>query len=415
MDGLTGRLMKNYERDERGMHAGFFRQSVAFHIQNDYIDKCQPIDIKGEYVVEGQRNTDSALIYDAKDKKTGERFCFKVLKPLDGVRNTKRKKDQGDNEDEKERLKCLIRGLDANRMHAPGVVLGISCLKEHIEGKSFFCEKFYRELKLEDVKRELREVLAYGKQYALVMRYLADECRLEVLLESGSLDSQTAMNMLAQQVADKHKLLKEAPLNKRDEFIFLSKKLRDNGDLLNKIDCIRVKDESIKNVIRKLEICLKAKKEIFKERRDNKCIKRCHGDLKPGNLWLSPALPLQSAKLLALDCIDFNRPDFYYIDTLCDVAMLAITLEHSFTLRLGKEKARGLVEVFLDDYLEYMEEEKEKVLFLLDYYMAEKAIVCAYTSYNDGQTFYVVEQYLELASMHAERLTEYLPVFAQIR
>src|SRR5205807_9328190 len=72
--------------------------------------------------------------------------------------------------------------------------------------------------------------------------------------------------------------------------------------------------------------------ELFKRRYQNGHIKRCHGDLKATNLWVRPAqtiflgLKKYPQQLLALDCIDFN-PEFCHIDTLSDVAMLAIDIE----------------------------------------------------------------------------------------
>jgi hypothetical protein len=85
--------------------------------------------------------------------------------------------------------------------------------------------------------------------------------------------------------------------------------------------------------------------------------------------------------------------------------MLAIHLELSFSLRLGEEKGQKLIKYFLDVYLEYVGEDAKKAWPLLDYYMAEKAIVCAYTSnVYDHLPLEVMDGYLNLALMHAKRL-----------
>jgi hypothetical protein len=88
--------------------------------------------------------------------------------------------------------------------------------------------------------------------------------------------------------------------------------------------------------------------------------------------------------------------------------MLAVNLEHSFVHRLGKEEGQKLLQHFLRVYLVYAHENYEKLCPLLEYYMAEKAIVCAYTSHHyDHLSFNVARLYLELAFMHVEKLNAY--------
>ena len=142
-------------------------------------------------------------------------------------------------------------------------------------------------------------------------------------------------------------------------------------------------------------------------------IKRCHGDLKAANLWVCPPDNDSQAqeRLIPLDCVDFN-PEFCNIDTLSDVAMLAIDLE----MRLGNpvgngnEKLSGqqLARHFLHTYLK-ASGESETVWPLLEYYMTEKAMVCAYMSVQYDGLPTLGEKYLEVVLTHAKELAKYLP------
>lgn len=106
-------------------------------------------------------------------------------------------------------------------------------------------------------------------------------------------------------------------------------------------------------------------------------IKRCHGDLKATNLWVSPGGMLPR-KLFALDCIDFN-PDFCQIDTLSDIAMLAVSIQQVMT-ESGGSDGKELTLHFLEAYCQEMRESDACVQALLKYYMTEKAMVCSYVS-----------------------------------
>jgi len=163
--------------------------------------------------------------------------------------------------------------------------------------------------------------------------------------------------------------------------------------------------------------------ELFTQRYQNSHIKRCHGDLKATNLWVRPAKTLffglkkYPQQLLALDCIDFN-PEFCHIDTLSDVAMLAVDIEMHFTNWTGAYKdleyAQNFANVFLDRYLREIQEYSMDAWPLLRYYMTEKAMVCAYVSIlYDGQPE-LGERYLDIAYVHAQQLGKPIESSAQV-
>ena len=155
----------------------------------------------------------------------------------------------------------------------------------------------------------------------------------------------------------------------------------------------------------------------FEQRHKGNYIKRCHGDLKATNLWICPkksyffGLTKSPQQLIALDCVDFN-PDFCHIDTLSDVAMLAIDLEMHLSdcsdQDMNTHCGQKLPKHFLFTYLRAAQENSEVAWPLLEYYMTEKAMVCAYVSILYDKLPDHGEKYLNIALIHAQRLKKML-------
>jgi aminoglycoside phosphotransferase family enzyme len=108
--------------------------------------------------------------------------------------------------------------------------------------------------------------------------------------------------------------------------------------------------------------------------------------------------------LLALDCIDF-RPEFCYIDTLSDIAMLAIDIElyvaNTPGRTTGNPAGKALAAYFLESYLEQAQEQHSNVWRLLKYYMLEKAMIGTYGSILNDKQIEVGKQYFYLAYRQA--------------
>ena len=147
--------------------------------------------------------------------------------------------------------------------------------------------------------------------------------------------------------------------------------------------------------------------ELFEQRYQEGHIKRCHGDLKSTNLWVRPKRRKSLQQLLTLDCVDF-RPDFCHIDTLSDVAMLAIDIEQHLVNLPGKgvnrQEGKELTQHFLNVYLERVHEKSEVALPLLEYYMTEKSMVCAYMSILYDALLPLGKKYLDVALTHSQKL-----------
>ena len=252
-------------------------------------------------------------------------------------------------------IQYLLEGLVYNLRCAPGVYLGIAYLGG--EGLSESAQTFQRG-RLTVFPRESR--LANG-EYALVMKWLDTEWRLDKRLyaERDPLATQEGMEFVAREVASLHKKARISSLGiglpesiaKKLEFNqmwfkkALGKLYRDS----EVVDSYRRRiDDLMGNACADLE-------QVFEKRYHQGHVRRCHGDLKLANLWIKPASGKSSQRLLALDCIDFN-PDFCHIDTLSDLAMLAVDLQNHL-----RQEDNYLVEVFTSTYFREMKENEEEV------------------------------------------------------
>jgi len=258
-----------------------------------------------------------------------------------------------------------------------------------------------------------------GVKYALIMQRLNRHWHLDYQLGQSKSGKGVSLDFLAKEIAQMHKRLEKSPANYGTHEGILSK-LKLNCELfleaLGKLS--NGKDNLIKYgwITKLMTQSCRAYEDLFRRRHQNGHIHRCHGDLKSTNLWVRPAktiffgLMKYPQQLLALDCIDFN-PEFCHIDTLSDIAMLAIDIEmHSLDKRYVAEDmdyGQGFAYYFLNSYLRDYGQD-EDAWPLLQYYMTEKAMVCAYVSILYDGLPALGEKYLDIASAHARQLQEFL-------
>src|SRR3989440_749397 len=301
----------------------------------------------------------------------------------------------------------LLEGLEFNRKFAKDVYLGIASVE--VSKNKIKRGRLIEHPALNSLKKSRAE-------YALVMMCLKENWRLDYHLCQSRLGKDVSIDFIAKEVAQMHRQLENSPGNYGMPKS-ISLKLNLNSELF--LEALRELSNG-QNYISKygwISECMSQAciiySELFRRRYQNCHIKRCHGDLKATNLWVHPAKTLffglkkYPQQLLALDCIDFN-PEFCHIDTLSDVAMLAVDIEMHFTNWTGAHKdleyAQNFANVFLDRYLREMQEYSMDVWPLLRYYMTEKAMVCAYVSIlYDGQPD-LGERYLDIAYVHAQQL-----------
>ena len=304
------------------------------------------------------------------------------------------------------RADYLLEGFEFNRRFAPGVYLGITPVKLSKDPRKILRGKL--------IENPDQTKLRKGVEYALVMKRLPGVWRLDRQL-CQNIGTAEGMKFLAKEVACMHKKLEKSLLGKGKPECIASK-LALNRQLfeeaLRSLPSDHFTDNYIENyrwIGNVMDRACNIYTPYFKQRYENGHIKRCHGDLKATNLWIRPKKRSgeELQELIALDCVDFN-PDFCHIDTLSDVAMLAIDIETLLTdlsdkspgMRFGQK----LAEHFLYTYLEKAKERSEAAWSLLEYYMTEKSMVCAYVSILYDNLPEQGKRYLDVARNHAQKL-----------
>ncbi len=312
----------------------------------------------------------------------------------------------------------FIEGLKFNRRFAPDVYLGLAAvITRNEKEREVRCGRL--------ISKPRRHQLKDDRKYVLVMNRLDETARLDYQLDNEKIGNIQGMEFLAEAIANMHRYLDQSPSGMSTP-ANLSEKLHFNRQKFMKaLHEVRKKEEfatfrqrisrkvmhSLMTTGKSLEQLADAYKHVFENRIQAKKIRRCHGDLKTTNLWLNRIADSMQHQVLFLDCVDFN-PNFYHIDTLSDVAMMAVDLEMRLAYPLDDSNSppdsKKLVKHFLHTYLR-VTEESEAVWPLLEYYMTEKAMVCAYMSILFDRLSSLGEKYLDVVLIHSQKLADYLP------
>lgn len=312
-------------------------------------------------------------------------------------------------------INYLLEGFEFNLRFAPDIYLGIVPVELSNDKKNILRGRL--------IEKPEKCQLKTGVEYALMMRRLEEKYRLDFQLKQRGkgIATRAGMEFLAREVALMHVQLDQSPHYIGGSVSILSK-LKINIELfdeaLNKSPNGYKHLEKYKWISNFMMQACKTYTNYFEQRREENHIRRCHGDLKATNLWIFPekrayflGMMKRSQQLIALDCVDFN-PDFCHIDTLSDVAMLAIDLEmhvtKSFDKSIDNYHGQKLAKHFLHSYLREIRETSIIAWPLLEYYLTEKGMVCAYVSILYDNHSEQGEKYLNIALIHARRLEKML-------
>lgn len=354
--------------------------------------------------------------------KTGHK-CIKLWRPL--------KNEIYDTVDPNKNNTYTLQGLAFNQKVAPGVYLGIAPIVSDFHD-------YARTIKLGSLISKPTEAdIQDDKRYALVMRFLNQKWRLDQQIGRHSLPSKDDIKFLALQIADMQEQTQSVSsdhgsLEKLHEKWNLNKKYL--KEALNHPSVAKLKNNtkesmpiSIDNVdsfAQIMEQALKVYANGFSER--SQCLKHCHGDLKTNNLWLIPKVCSEigntqknypkprwrNKQLIALDCIDFN-PLFSYIDPLSDAAMLIMDLEELLSSLTKTDLPKKCTHMFLEEYLAHAIKDpdtfsKGYLKPIMEFYIAEKAIVCAYVSILSDRRPLLGLRYLRIAHSHLNLLSKFV-------
>ena len=408
MDSLSGIISHQHNLSDLIEEINsFFQRSCIFLTDTLTFGK--------RYTITGKlRSNATEVLYALVD---GEQCCLKRWLPChDELYKT---------EDNTRNIQYILKGFDFNSAMAKSVYLGVARIKRE-EEDSFILGRI--------ISKPSYKNLDSRYEYVLVMKRLKEKWRLDhYLLSENLVESEEFIKFLATSIAHIHA---ELPLISAKEdhdrlpytsagtyLSALQEKLAKNLKLFRRAMTERIhsviveQEPSLPGYYQNLEEnmykMLKLYRELFERRYANGHVKRCHGDLKALNLWIRPAqTEVEEKELLLLDCVDFE-PTFYYIDTLSDIAMLVADL-HAYLLHMIPDRADKYLSLFLTTYLTQAgETHLEDLEPLLEYFITEKAMVCAYMWVLYDQQRASKEQleigkyYFQVAERHAKKLQLY--------
>ncbi len=351
------------------------------------------------YRIEKELISTATKVIFAYDSQTNQHVCLKMwLRCKNEVYNTL---------DLKKCTEFQLEGLAFNRQFAPDVYLGMVEIINTIFGtKELLCGPL--------IEEPGRNIVKDNCEYAIVMKRLDEAKRLDHFLTSETLRKEQMAGFLAHTLAKIHKKLELSPAEMGTP-VRVNAKAQLNSNIFAKIwehPPYNVHDnrtwfKSLDGLLNKMS---QAYQQAFEQRHRDKHIRRCHSDLKANNMWVYPANSSTLGQLILLDCVDFD-PDFYHIDTLSDIAMLAVDLEMHLALATNNQKidedGEKFVQDFLDTYLQACGENSD-AWPLLEYYMTEKAMVCAYNCLLYDKLPFTGEKYINIVLKHSKKLNDYL-------
>lgn len=342
--------------------------TIKFPLSTAITDSPLPIhkDDVHRYIIEDVCQSENAYLLFT------HHYVIKILRPFQDKRYQLSLLDQ--------RHRCLIEGLEWNRKFANHIHLGLAQIR--------IWNAEWRQIGLGPIQKDLSfSQLDENVEYALVMQKLPKHNRLDCLLEKSPFLYEYFGLILIQFLCYMHSQLPAVDGNASwGSTEQLQSKLFHNLDVVNKP--LQV-EKSIKEskLYQELKQTGKAIEEIvnpifesstfrsyFAQRVERCQIKRCHGDLKARNIWIIPSTnyAYEWESVALLDAIDFN-PDYCYIDTLSDLAMLVADLR-------TRMQSVHLAQKIAIDYLNLTGQVDTASRFVLDYYLIEKAFVGAYVS-----------------------------------
>jgi aminoglycoside phosphotransferase family enzyme len=345
------------------------------------------------FSIEQELPTGPALILFARNTQTDESIVIKKLHEYEDARYNLKTRD--------ERHNCLIEALKWNSRFTSNVYIGLGRICGELNGLNLSPGQIY----LDQIVREPdKELLDPDAEYGLLMVRLPDERRLDNLLKSEEAATLWSLiDQLLEYIADVHKN-GAAPATRadKDEYPWgspeqLWKKLNHNIGLM-KLEPIAAgaKDHTtaaynrLQHDLRNIASG-KTLTNYFEQRKARGHIKRCHGDLKAANIWITQRVQI-------LDAIDFN-PMYCNIDTLSDFAMLVVDIQ-------ARTKSADLARHMITYYLGLMGQEDDVAQVVLIYYLIEKAIVNAAISIVHDHAPEQGKAFIDIAEIYMKEMSQ---------
>lgn len=365
--------------------------------------------LKEEHVYEIEEIIDSASAFVCVACIQGDREQRLVFKILREYKDERYHYGSAEN-----RLHCQEEALRKNLAITPGIYQGLAYISQ---STILELEKMNRTGELCNIKiggigpegEENEQGAGQNYEHALVMSYLPNKQRLDFLLrEEHSEKQKELLHVLAMRIHQLHSGFLSLGFETNEDgdtwgsYEQLSKKLLHN---LKHFDLIERNEPELYTKYYKLktemQYFIKRLQSAF-ELRIQDYVKQCHGDLKTKNIWIQAieAGDAPSNSVHILDAVDFNE-SYRNIDVLADLAMLVVDVEAIG----GKERGKELGAFLKKEYLALSNQPEEAAQLVLEYYLVEKAVVCAIMCLvYDQHERHMGPDFLAIASSHADKL-----------
>jgi len=352
----------------------------------------------GDYRFTYKQQSACTLILIAHHTQKAESFVLKLLRPYEDTRYHLKTCA--------ERQQFQLEAFRQNCIFTPGVSLGLARIQAF--------DPANLSLSIDDfLPYPASDEFSQEREYALVMRQLPDERRLDCLLEKQCEPIlQGYARCLAHHAVFLHTHSVEVLSAEEQAWWGSSRQLEEKLDHnLALLDLVPAQRDRCGQTYRYLKPRLRALQKAltdvfacdrfrgyFERRVAQHCIKHCHGDLKSSNMWimLGDRGWDNAEQVCVLDAADFN-PAYTRIDILSDIALLAADIQ-------TRTRLPALADLFLDTYLQCMGQQDDTAAAVLAYYLVEKAVVGAAISLVYDNLPELGLAFLETAEMRVDAL-----------
>jgi len=227
--------------------------------------------------------------------------------------------------------------------------------------------------------------------YALKMKRLPQELRMDTLLTEGRVSSEQIEN-IAKIVSNFHSRIDTITERKYSSAKVVKEQIGDLGNFREVINDSCSLGSSVDFVLDKCNSFIEKNSDLFEKRQKEGKIKDCHGDLHSANIFLTD-------EIVIFDCIEFSK-DFRYVDVSSEIAFMAMDLD-----AFSKEDFSRL---FVDKYIDFSGDlEAGRLLGLYKCYRANvraKIAAIEYSQNPNKDAKERIQKYINLAEKYAKRL-----------
>ncbi len=347
-----------------------------------------------EYEIENILFSHPSRLIFVREKISGKRFVIKIL--------IKERNPRCDLSTIVKRQLAQLYAVQWNKRITPDVYLGLA----PVVGRVLDYSSKTIELGQIIENPEPADIDA-SSEYAVVMWRLPEELQLNTLLKYGAAHFLTDyVSRVTRHIADIHQALERLPISNDSGKDWgscqqLQAKLQQNIRMADPLLAthpayqapFKLLSESLLEVFDH-----SIYQRYFEQRRLDRYIRCCHGDLKTQNIWIIPVGFSKEIRpgVKILDAIDFNL-NFSNIDILSDFAMLVVDVH-------ARTNSVSLVKTMIETYLNLTQQENEVARFVLDYYLLEKALVRASMRSASENLREPDQTFLEIANGYLGRL-----------